>query len=335
MKNMKPQKIEKIRCYMANKYPKWLFNMAVFFRKIYKDIKMPEKKKSFGTLNPDITFYVIRLCPPATGFLANYNYVLGYMKYAYEKGWIPVVDMENYATLYQEEEPVNGTRNVWEYFFEQPLDLNTGKRYTLEEVYQSKNVVLGKADVQSMYDASLKKEVLEWQYEMSLRVPFKPDMQAYIDMVAEQTLPKNVKVLGVPTRGSEQKKRIIGHAIAMNAEEILPIIKQKCEEWGFEHIFVKAEEEETIAFLERELEHIYYTKCERIKKYNAKRDVNASMAKQSISHAESLKNYLTDIKILSKCTSILGTENNGLTTAIIWNGGKYEQCEVIDTGTWK
>lgn len=42
--------------------------------------------------------------------------MLGYTKYAFDKGWIPVVDMENYETLYQEENPVNGTRNVWEYF---------------------------------------------------------------------------------------------------------------------------------------------------------------------------------------------------------------------------
>ncbi len=332
---MKPQKIEKIRYWMGSKLPGWMFNIAVFFRQTYKAIKMPEKRKKFGELNPDKTFYVIRLCPPATGFLANYNYVLGYMKYAYEKGWIPVVDMENYGTLYQEDEPYNGTRNVWEYFFEQPWDPVTCRRYTLEEVYKSKNVVLGKADVQSMYDASLKDEVLKWQYEMSLRVPFKPDMQAYVDEVAEVTLPKGVKVLGVPTRGSEQKKRIIGHAIAMNVDEILPIIKQKCLEWKFQHVFVKAEEEETIAFLEKELDNVYYTKCERIKNYDSKKDVNASMAQQTISRADSLKNYLADIKILSMCTAILGTENNGLTTAIIWNGGKFEQREVIDTGVWE
>lgn len=332
---MKPEKIEKIRCYMANKFPRWLFDVAVFFRQAYKTIKMPEKRKSFGELNPDKTFYVIRLFPPATGFLANYNYILGYMKYAFEKGWIPVVDMENYATLYQEKEPVNGTRNVWEYFFEQPYDPITGRRYTLEEVYKSKNVVLGKADVQSMYNDSLKREVLDWQYEMSLRVPFKPDMQLHIDEVAGRTLPKNVKILGVPTRGSEQKKRIIGHAIAMNVEEIVPIIKEKCLEWDIQHVFVKAEEEETIAYLNEKLENIYYTNCERIKNFDSRKDVNVSVAKHSISRSESLKNYLTDIKILSMCTDLLGTRNNGLTTALIWNGGRYEHYEIIDTGVWQ
>lgn len=332
---MKPEKIEKIRFWMGSKLPKWMYKIAVFFRHLYKSIKMPEQKKSYGELNPDKTFFVIRLCPPGTGFLANYNYVLGYMKYAFDKGWIPVVDMENYATLYQEEEPINGTRNVWEYFFEQPFDPVTKKRYTLDEVYKSKNVVLAKADDQSMYDSSLREEVLEWQYEMSLLVPFKKDMQEHINKVASECLPQNVKVLGVPTRGSEQKKRVIGHPIAMNVDEILPIVKQKCEEWNIEHVFIKAEEEETIEYLEKELDNVHYSKCDRIRKYNVNKDVNASIAKRTISKSESLKDYLTDIKILSMCASLLGTENNGLTTAVIWNGGKYEHQEVIDNGVWK
>ena len=126
---MTPQKIEKIRFWFGRKATRWIFAIAVFFRHIYKALKYPEIKKCFGELNPDKTFFVIRLAPPATGFLANYNYVLGYMKYAFDKGWIPVVDMENYASLYQEEGPVNGTRNVWEYFFEQPYDEKTSKRY--------------------------------------------------------------------------------------------------------------------------------------------------------------------------------------------------------------
>ncbi len=334
---MQPQKIEKIRYWMGSKLPRWVFDIAVFFRQTYKAIKMPEKRKKFGELNPDKTFYVIRLCPPATGFLANYNYVLGYMKYAYGKGWIPVVDMENYATLYQEEEPYNGTRNVWEYFFEQPYDPKTQKRYTLDEVYKSKNVVLGKADVQTMYDGSLQDDVLKWQYEMSLLVPFKKEMQEYIDKVAEISFPKGVKVLGVPTRGSDMKKRIIGHAIAMNAEEILPIVKQKCLEWNLDHVFVNAEEEETLAFFKKHLDKVYYTQCERIHNYDVNKDSSVALALESktICRAESIKDYLANIKILSMCTSILGTKNNGLVAAVIWNGGNYEHVEVVDNGTWK
>lgn len=332
---MKPEKIEKIRFWLGSKSPKSVYKVAVFFRKLYKNLKMPEQKKSFGNLNLDKTFFVIRLCPPATGFLANYNYVLGYMKYAFDKGWIPVIDMENYGTLYQEENPVNGTRNVWEYFFEQPYDPKTQKRYSLAEVYKSKNVVLGKADDQSMYDSSLDAKVLKWRYEMSQLVPFRKEMQEYITIVAEECLPKGEKILGVPLRGSDLKKRVIGHPIAMNVEEILPIIKNRCEKWNINHVFVKAEEKETIDYLKENFPNLHYSDCKRITNYSAEKDTNVALAHHKVSRAESLKDYLTDIKILSMCSSLLGTPNNGLTTAIIWNGGKFEHCEVIDNGVWK
>lgn len=332
---MKPQEIEKIRYWMGSKLPKWLYKIAVFFRGLYKKIKMPEQRKCYGKLNPDKTFYVIRLCPPATGLLANYIYVLGYMKHAFDKGWIPVVDMENYGTLFQEEEPVNGTRNVWEYFFEQPYDVGTKKRYTLEEVYKSQNVVLAKADDQSMYNNSLTTEVLKWQYEMSLLVPFKEDVQNHIDKVIKECIPEEVKILGVSTRGSDLKKRVIGHAISMSVDEILPIIKEKSIEWNIEHIFVKAEEEETIEYFKKHFRNLHYTNYQRIRNYDVAKSVNVTIAEKAISRLELLKCYLTDIKILSMCTSIMGTENNGLTTAIIWNGGKFEHVEIIDNGVWE
>ena len=334
---MKPEKIEKIRFWMGSKLPKWMYHVAVFFRVQYKNLRMPEQKKCFGKLNPEKVFYVIRLFPPATGFLANYNYVLGYMKYAFDKGWIPVIDMENYATLYQEDEPINGTRNVWEYFFEQPYDQKTQKRYTLQEVYKSQNVILAKADDQSMYNNELTEETIRWQHEMSLLVPFKKEMQEYIYKMTSQFLPLEdcKKILGVCTRGSDMSKRVIGHPIALSIDKVSLIIKKNCGDWDIDTIFVKAEEEETIKYLEDNFSHIYYTRYERIKDYSINKGTNVSIENHELSKVESLKNYLVDIKLLSQCTSIMGTPNNGLTTAIIWNGGKFEHCDIIDNGVWE
>lgn len=324
----------KIGAWMGRYLPSWLFNIALFLRICYKKIKMPEQKKSFGDLNPDKTFYVIRLFPPATGFLANYNYVLGYMHYAYQKGYIPVIDMENYGTLYQEVEAINGTRNVWEYYFEQPLDKNTNKRYSLQEVYKSKNVILSDGS-EKFYDASMNNEVLEWQHEMSLLVPFKKDVQKRIDTLSFKVLPFSKKILGVPTRGSEQKKRIIGHPIPLNVDEILPIIKDRMAAWNISDVFVKAEEQETIEYLKNNLPNVHYTEQSRITNYDVAGAVPASNAITSVSKYQSLLEYLTDIAILSKCDSVLGTMNNGLYSAVIWNGGKFTHVEVIDNGRYK
>lgn len=329
---MKPENIEKIRFWIGSKCPLWIYKIAVCFRVLYKRLRMPEQRKSFGDLNPDKTFYIIRLFPPATGFLANYNYVLGYMKYAFDKGWIPVIDMENYGTLYQEENPVNGTRNVWEYFFEQPYDKKTSKRYSLDEVYKSKNVVLALADDPRMFNNSLTADAIKWQHEMSLLIPFNGYMQKKIENAKNIFFPKGGNTLGVPIRGSDVKKRLIGHPIPASIDEMISAIKQKCDEWDINGIFVKAEEKEVINTLGEEFTNLYYTQCCRIEK-NDKNESNVALRYESKS--ESLSEYLTDIYLLSLCDSIIGTMNNGLTTAIIWNGGKFNNVEILDNGVWQ
>lgn len=101
--------LDKMRSWIPAHAPEWVFKASMAVWEAYKNLTMPEQKKSFGNKNPDKTFFVIRLYPPAAGFLADYNYVLGYMKYAYDNGWIPVVDMQNYQTLYNEDHPIHGT----------------------------------------------------------------------------------------------------------------------------------------------------------------------------------------------------------------------------------
>ena len=330
---MKPEKIEKFRYKMAAKLPKPIFDVAVAGRHLYKFLFYNETRKRFGNQNSDKTFYVIRLCPPATGFLANYNYVLGYMKYAFSKGWIPVVDMENYATLYQAEKPYNGTRNVWEYFFEQPYDPKTNKRYSLKEVYNSKNVILAKADDQNMYCVNTDPETIHWQHEMSELIPFNQCMQKHVDEVYEKIIPLNVNVMGVPTRGSEQKKRIIGHPIPLNVDELLPYIQSNLKKWGGQYIFVKAEEMATIDYLKKNLPNVLYSDGIRTDHKNGQNIIAAFSDEEK--KILSLRDYLTDIYILSRCESIMGTHNNGIATAIIWNGGKYSHVDVIDNGIWK
>ena len=92
------------------------------------------KTKPFG-ISPDSTVYIIRRRHQA-GFFSNFFFVLGHIVYANQNGWMIAVDMENYPTLYNEDKPVLGTRNAWEYFFEQP------SRIELKQAYCFKHQIL-------------------------------------------------------------------------------------------------------------------------------------------------------------------------------------------------
>ena len=325
---MQPKTIEKIKFFFARVSPQPIFKILLFFRIIYKNIRMHEQKKSFGKLHPDKTFYVIRLYPPATGWLANYNYVLGYIKHALDRDLIPIVDMEHYATLYTEKKAVNGTKNVWEYFFKQPSP------YTLEEVYKSKTVILSNGSL-PLCDTSMASDVLIWQRKISSLVPFNQTVQKHIEKTIQKTLPQGKRILGVPTRGSEQSKRVIGHHIPITVQEIVPIITQKIQEWHIDYVFVKAEEQETIDYLQEHIPNLLFTDCKRIVKYTTNSAVPASNANVRISQYQNLVDYMTDIYILSQCTSLLGTMNNGFYTALLWNNAQFEHVEIIDRGIYK
>ena len=137
--------------------------------------------------------------------------------------------MQNYQTLYNEDHPIHGTTNVWEYFFEQPLDPATGKRYTLEEVYQSKNVILSNgSDQRCNFTGDKDPEVLKWQHEMAERAPFNAEMQAYADKVkASLDVPENMDLIGIAMRGSDLNKRFYGHAVQLTADEAVPLLQDR------------------------------------------------------------------------------------------------------------
>ncbi len=240
----------------------------------YKKIMMHEQKKCFGEENPDVIFYVIRLFPLAAGYLCNYNYVLGYMKHAYDNGWVPVVDMENYKTMYSMDMSVHGTHNVWEYIFKQPIDISTGKRYTLEEVYRSKNVILSDGS-EFFYNDSGDKDVLAWQHIMSERVPFADEVMEHVKVEYEKVLKtiEGEKIIGVPIRGTDLNKRVIGHPRQATPEELIEIITEKKKEWNMKFVFVNAEETNTIRIVSDNVEDVIYTDTKRIEKYDGKGNV--------------------------------------------------------------
>ena len=77
---------------------------SVATKKLLYDFLTRERTKRFGNENPGKTFYIIRgydynsrFCiAPVHNLLANYFYVIYHLFYARKKGWIPVVDQQNY-----------------------------------------------------------------------------------------------------------------------------------------------------------------------------------------------------------------------------------------------
>ena len=93
----------------------------LFLRNELKPISIKYKNGfkycEFGNLNPDKTFYIIKRTSHA-GIFSYLSFVLNHLIISKENNFIPIVDMENYVSPYNEINPINGTTNSWEYYFE-------------------------------------------------------------------------------------------------------------------------------------------------------------------------------------------------------------------------
>ena len=112
--------------------------------KINKNIKIGNKIKSqkiienleinsFGKKNKNKIFYVIKRSP-GSGFFSNFAYTLNHLNISKIFNFVPIIDMKNYKTIYNDKFSLIN-KNAWNYYFK---NLN---KHKLEDVYKSQNVV--------------------------------------------------------------------------------------------------------------------------------------------------------------------------------------------------
>ena len=107
------------------KIKSWIYGM-------YKAFEKYVKLEGYYLLHRiKAKYYIIYREEGGAGFFSNYMCVLGHIVLARKFGYIPVVDMKNYKTLYSEDIPVAGTENAWNYYFQDAGGV------TLEEAYAS------------------------------------------------------------------------------------------------------------------------------------------------------------------------------------------------------
>lgn len=311
-------------------------------------VKGAEKKVSYGKKNPDKTFYVIRpyyfletneLCTTIANLLYHYYRVLQSIAYAQNNNWIPVIDWENYGRMpHMEEYPVNGTANGWEYFWKQPSD------YTLEEVFQSQNVILSSRNSNSyqyippvaIYSPFAKYAnrlaSLCPQYDRCIK--FNEKTETYIQSWLSELFSEGERILGVSVRGvAYGVKRIPGHPVQPTSLELIKEIKEKTDEWEIDKVYFTCEAE----WLVNEMKEAF---GEQLIILPRQRYEKAPTAEDNPLYEEGRRyqtnlDYLTEMYLLSKCTCLIAGMSSGVRNAVIWNAGEYEHVKIFENEMWK
>jgi hypothetical protein len=303
-------------------------SVRMFIHHIKYDIK---NTKHLGKEFPDKTFYVIRRQPPGAGLLDNFHRTLSHIMYANMKGYYPVVDMENYKTFYNEDKPINGTLNAWEYYFEQPSG------YSLKDISAAKNIIFsvekGYFSAGIYFPHPYFGEINTLMYNILVQryCKFNQATTEYIKKRKDAFWGNKKNILGVLHRGSDMKTAV-GCYTPATIEQIIQKTQQVFTDEKFDYIFLCTEEQNAVdRFRNVFKESLIVSDSQRIQEYNTGITPDI-MKNQSASVYKNGLNYLADMYLLSLCDGIVASKVSGTIFTLGLNNNKYRYKYIFDLG---
>ena len=272
---------------------------------------------NFGDRNKDKVFYVIRRISHA-GIFSYLSFVLNHIKIAKNNDFIPIVDMENFTSPYNEEKKICNTNNAWEYYFHQTCS------YSLNEVYSSHNVVFSKTD---------------FNYKMEYRIHLVPEFKnfknkeiklltKYINFIDEFFLTKkllNKKILGIHFRGTSYKTSR-GHIFPATQKQIKKAIDKLMIKEKFDKIYLCTEEEQYLEFFKKN----FKDKLIFIDTFRSNKN-DAFLKYPRVNHRYLLGDEaVKEALILSKCQSLLFVRSNIINAANYFADEKQNLYEIFN-----
>ncbi len=319
----------------------------IIFTPIHASSMRRERRKqlffSYGQKNPNKTFLIIRCDSERLGPFSFILFRLGVLKVAEKHRMIPVFDFKNiYMCMFQDEDRA-GKENAWEYYFEQPV-----KVYSVDDVMKSKKVYLFDKDAFLIprYDTGIKllssiNDIKEWSYYFNKYIRLNERLTKRVEKEYEAF--QNRKVLGIAYRAlmawgeATNCAGVRGHSRVPKFDELIRIIDDKLEEWGYECFFFMTEDR----FFHNEISRKYKEKCITIERplfnffYEGVPVTDLSVRDREFKDytvRQKNEDYITEVYLLSKCDSLYATIEGGTICATIINGGRYKFAEYYRNG---
>lgn len=319
----------KLRLYFQ-KYPSLLRHLQYLYCLTAQRDRLM-KKRSYGDKNKDTTVFVIR--PNAEdgiqGLMSLAIQSLRWIDYATEKGFIPVVDFQNYNTQYKTE-----GENAWEFFFTQPGPIS------LQDAYQSKNVILsGNTWGENVRTGLFRGEIFHnsalcrrcydiiWNH-----IDFSNEVKSII--FRENSRIHTEDCLGLYIRGTDYVKlKPSGEYVQPPIQDVIEKVREFDIKHGEKNIFLVTEDYDYYeniksAFSDR-VKLVSFDSF--IKNYTGDTFLSKSGFLSEDRKARGM-DYLVKIALLSKCRYFIGSITMGSIAAYAMNGGKYEDSFAFDLG---
>ena len=173
------------------------------------------------------------------GFWSIVASTLAHCDIATKGGMVPVIDLQNYPTVYQESRAIGGTRNVWEYYFAQPSGRN------LAEVGEIPHVIDG--TIPPGYPREIGDQTYRklWRTHVQINEPIAKRISHTVEELAiSQT------TLGVHFRGQEMRTAI-GHKFPPTLNQMNDAITHTLENSNFDKILLVTEAQQYVEYFQK------------------------------------------------------------------------------------
>ena len=272
---------------------------------------------SYGNLNPDKTFYLIKRSSHA-GIFSYLSFVLNHLLISKNNKFIPIVDMENYVNPYNEAEKIDNTLNSWEYYFNQVSE------YSLKEVYKSKNVVLSRDDFHHNMSYQIHLDNNFKQFK-NAEIFIKNKYKIFLNEFLVKHNLKNKSILGIHFRGTSYKTSR-GHILPSTENQIKKYVDQILKKENFDKLFLCTEETRYLDFFKKE----YPGKLLYLNTYRSNQN-DAFLKYTRKNHRYFLGDEaIKDALILSKCSSLLFVRSNIINAANYFSENEQTLYEIFN-----
>ena len=177
--------MKNIKKFFIKNYINFKFDKIEYSRKIKKIQKFRDPK-----------FYIIA-SKKKRGFFSLLLFILNHLKFSKKKKLIPIIDIENFKSIYNENRKLFNTYNAWEYYFKKIHS------YNLKRIYLSKKYII--SNDKNIYSKNNKfRQNFKKIFNENIRIndSIKKEILFY---KKKFKLFKRNKILGIHFRGTDMK----------------------------------------------------------------------------------------------------------------------------------
>lgn len=300
--------------------------------RLYIKIKWREHKVSWGNENPDKVFFVIRRATCKVGLFSYVMTNMGLVKQAVEKGYIPVIDMQNNANSYLEENEV-GRKNAWEFYFEQP------EGYSLSDITKSRNVILSNGLITSKNCYPGKEIITEreslkiWRDFFLKYLKVKKEIRDEAEFLYQTAFGKE-RVLGVLCRGTDYRNtHPKNHPVQPEPDEVIRKAWEVMEEFSCTRIYLATEDDDIFQkFKDAFGRQLWVTEAKRYANTGTANINDMEGGRENERYLKG-KEYLINILLLTQCDCLVAGSAGGTYGALLMSE-KYEYEYVYNLGLY-